>query len=97
MRISKVKSQLDEELSGNPFRGLADAAVDSIHLQWGWFVLFLGAGLIITTVVIQEKEKIQQSGYIRYFSELFNFQSSQKFYYLLGAILISTIILRMLF
>lgn len=97
MRISKVKSHLNEQLSGNPFRGLADAAVDSIHLQWGWFVLFLGAGLIITTVVIQEKEKIQQSGYIKYFSELFNFQSSKKFYYLLGAILISTIILRMLF
>lgn len=97
MRISKVKSKLNEDLVGNPFKKLADAAVDSIHLQWGWLMLLLGAGLILTTVVIQEKENIQRSGYIKYFSDVFNFQTSKKSYYFIGSILISIIILRMLF
>lgn len=57
----------------------------------------MGIGLIITTAAIQEKQNIQQSGYVKYFSDLFSFQSSKNSYYFLGAILISIIILRMLF
>ncbi len=47
MRIEDAKSSMDKELAGNPFRGLADVAMESIHLEWGWIFLFLGAGLIL--------------------------------------------------
>jgi hypothetical protein len=33
--IATLKSNADRELSGNPFRGLADAAMASVQLQWG--------------------------------------------------------------
>ncbi len=49
VRIEDAKSNIDTELSGNPFRGLADVAVDSIHLDWGWIILFLGVGLILNS------------------------------------------------
>lgn len=45
--ISEVKSAMDADLQGNPFRGLADAAMSSVQMQWGWVVLFAGAGLIL--------------------------------------------------
>lgn len=49
MRIEDAKSNMDRELAGNPFRGLADVAMESIHLEWGWIFLFVGAGLILNT------------------------------------------------
>ena len=49
MRIEDAKSSMDRELAGNPFRGLADVAMESIHLEWGWIFLFVGAGLILNT------------------------------------------------
>jgi hypothetical protein len=44
--LSDLKSQVATELADNPFRGLADMAVNSVQLQWGWAVLMLGAGLV---------------------------------------------------
>jgi hypothetical protein len=41
-----MKAQMDDQLTGNPFRGLADMAYNSIQMQWGWAVLLLGAGLV---------------------------------------------------
>lgn len=35
------------ELEGNPFAGLAETAMGSVQLQWGWIVLAAGAGLMI--------------------------------------------------
>ncbi|MBA4161688.1 MAG: hypothetical protein C0515_06360 [Novosphingobium sp.] len=44
--MSEMKSKMDSELAGNPFRGLAEAAMSSVQLQWGWVVLLAGAGLL---------------------------------------------------
>lgn len=44
-KMSEAKSSMEAELAGNPFRGLAEAAVGSVQLQWGWAVLLIGAGL----------------------------------------------------
>lgn len=52
--ISQTKADIDLELAGNPYRGLADVAMQSIQLQWGWAVLIVGAGLIITSAGIKE-------------------------------------------
>lgn len=45
--FSKVKAEIDSGLQGNPFRGLADAAIESMQMQWGWAVLAIGATLIL--------------------------------------------------
>lgn len=45
-RLSQMRAQMSE-LEGNPFAGMAKAAVGSVQLQWGWLVLAAGAGLLI--------------------------------------------------
>lgn len=45
--ISEAKSSLDTSLQGNMFRGLADAAISSIGLEWGWFFLIGGSTALI--------------------------------------------------
>ena len=45
--MAEMRSRMDEDLADNPFRGLAEAAVGSVQLQWGWAVLVLGAGLVV--------------------------------------------------
>lgn len=45
--MAGLRAKMGSELAGNPFRGLADAAVSSVQLRWGWAVLIIGAGLLI--------------------------------------------------
>jgi hypothetical protein len=45
--MTEMRSKMDSELADNPFRGLAEVAVSSVQLQWGWAVLVLGAALVI--------------------------------------------------
>jgi hypothetical protein len=49
--LGEMKRSMDVELAGNPFRGLADMAVQSVQLQWGWAVLIIGAGLMIASAI----------------------------------------------
>jgi predicted RNA-binding Zn-ribbon protein involved in translation (DUF1610 family) len=53
-KMSELKSQMDSDLAGNPFRGFADMAVQSIQLQWGWAVLVIGAVLVIAAAAVKE-------------------------------------------
>jgi hypothetical protein len=52
-RMSEVKAQMETQLSGNPFRGIADIALQSVQIQWGWAVLIVGAGLVIAAAAIK--------------------------------------------
>jgi hypothetical protein len=45
--LSELQTTLDTDLAGNPFRGLADLAVQAVQLQWGWILLMIGAVLLI--------------------------------------------------
>ena len=45
--LSDLRARLDTDLADNPFRGLAEAAMGSIQMQWGWAVLVLGAGMTV--------------------------------------------------
>ena len=56
-KLAETKSQMETQLAGNPFRGLADVAMQSVQLQWGWAVLVVGAGLVITSAALQPKTK----------------------------------------
>jgi hypothetical protein len=55
MKISDMKSQMESELAGNPFRGLADVAMQSVQLQWGWALLIVGAGLVIASAAMKDE------------------------------------------
>jgi hypothetical protein len=46
-RIADMKSQMDAQLAGNPFRGLGDAMMANVQLQWGWGLLVVGAILLL--------------------------------------------------
>ena len=54
--ISKAKADIESELSGNIFfRGLADLAIQSFQLQWGWALLVLGAALVIASAAMKDE------------------------------------------
>ena len=57
--ISKASSSLNNELAGNPFAGIAQAAFDSVGLGWGWILLISGAvALLITSCISVVNEKL---------------------------------------
>lgn len=45
--MTDARASMDTDLADNPFRGLAEAAIGSVQMQWGWAVLVLGAGVTI--------------------------------------------------
>jgi len=47
VRLSQMKDEMEAKLAGNPFGGLAEMAMQSVQLQWGWVVLVAGAGCVI--------------------------------------------------
>jgi hypothetical protein len=46
-KMSDARSQMETQLADNPFRGIADVAMQSVQLQWGWAVLVAGAVLLL--------------------------------------------------
>lgn len=48
-RIADVKQDMARDLAGNPFRGLANAAMSAVHLEWGWGLLIAGAVLLLVS------------------------------------------------
>lgn len=53
-KLGGMKAQMDRDLAGNPFRGLADVAVQSVQLQWGWAVLIVGAVILMIAAAMKE-------------------------------------------
>jgi membrane protease YdiL (CAAX protease family) len=53
-KMSQIKDHMESELAGNPFRGLADMAMQSVQLQVGWAFLIVGAGLVIASAAMEE-------------------------------------------
>lgn len=60
MRLSDFKSQLEDRLATNPlgnlepFKNLADTAMQSIQLQWGWALLMMGTILIFASAAVDD-------------------------------------------
>lgn len=54
-KMNEVKAQMTSELAGNPFRGIADAALQTVQIQWGWAVLVIGAILVLSAATIKEE------------------------------------------
>ena len=57
IRISEAKSELEASLEGNPFAGLATGLMNSIQIEWGWLVLYLGAAALVVSGIMARKEK----------------------------------------
>jgi len=54
MKMSDMKAKMGANLAGNPFKGLAEMAMQTVQLQWGWALLVVGAGLVIASAAIKE-------------------------------------------
>ena len=52
--MSQATRQIETELKDNPFRGLADLAVQSVQLQWGWAVLVIGIAFLIVVAAMKD-------------------------------------------
>ncbi len=55
IRMSQLRAQMQTELADNPFRGLADVAINSVQLQWGWAVLMLGGVLVVVGAAVHDR------------------------------------------
>jgi len=57
-QLSQMKAAMETKLAGNPFHELADAAMKSIQMQWGWAILIVGAiTLIVASFMEDELER----------------------------------------
>lgn len=54
-RVASVKAQLQSS-SNSPFGGLGELALNSVQVQWGLAVIFIGAVLVLTAAAIKESE-----------------------------------------
>lgn len=54
--VSEARANLESELAGNPFAGLAEGLLNTVQLQWGWVVLALGSILVIATSLAVQKQ-----------------------------------------
>jgi hypothetical protein len=55
LKLSEMKSQMTSDLHDNPFAGLADLAIQSVQIQWGFALLILGSVLVMAAAAIQAK------------------------------------------
>ncbi len=54
VRMAEATAKMEQELANNPFRGIADIAMQSVQIQWGWAVLVVGAALLIAAAAVRE-------------------------------------------
>ena len=54
IKLSEMKGKVNTDLSSNPFRGFANVAVESVQLEWGWAILFLGAGTLLLAALLPD-------------------------------------------
>lgn len=54
--LSDMRSSMSTDLADNPFRGLGEAMLQSVQLQWGWALLVLGSILLIAAGLMREAQ-----------------------------------------
>jgi hypothetical protein len=58
-RFAELKASIEEQMQTNPLMGIADLAVDSVQIQWGWALLGMGTLLLFTSAAISERRTQQ--------------------------------------
>lgn len=51
--LAETKAQVDTQLAGHPFKEVAAAGIESVHLEWGWAVLAVGALLVLIAAAVR--------------------------------------------
>ncbi len=54
-RIGELNDKVSDNLKGNPFRGLADVAVQSVQIKWGLAVVVVGAVLAVAAAGMRDE------------------------------------------
>jgi len=76
--LNTARAEMEKSLAGNPFKGLGDAFLSSIQVQWGWLPLVVGSFLIMASgLVAPEMLKEDQTPA--------PLASNRKAYHILGA------------
>ena len=52
-KLVALQEKMAMRLTGNPFSGLADKAVQSIQIRWGWALLVAGAFLLLASAALK--------------------------------------------
>lgn len=55
-KMSAAKAEFSADMAGNPFAGIGEAMFSTVQLQWGWGLLFIGAGLLLAAAIIPRTE-----------------------------------------
>ena len=56
IKLAFATRSLNRSLEGNPFRGFADTALQSVKLEWAWFLLIIGSVLLLLVPKIKINE-----------------------------------------
>lgn len=63
--MSQTRNEMESQLAGNPFRELAEVAMQSVQLQWGWAILVIGAVLIIGSAAMKRDSQATSASELR--------------------------------
>jgi len=58
--MSDLKEDMNKELMDNPFKGVADAFIGAVEIQWGWPFLVIGAVLLIFSALMMRNVDLHQ-------------------------------------
>lgn len=62
-RLNSIRDEMHADLKDNPFGGLAEAAMQSVQIQWGWILLIGGAvTLMIAAWNCFKEEQLVEAG-----------------------------------
>tara|TARA_Y100001956_G_scaffold54569_1_gene53513 strand:+ start:38 stop:1621 length:1584 start_codon:yes stop_codon:yes gene_type:complete len=55
-RIQNIKSDLANQLTGNPFADIAHTMIGSMEIMWGWILLIFGVSLMLLSSILKDKD-----------------------------------------
>tara|TARA_R110002096_G_scaffold163409_1_gene330980 strand:- start:22 stop:468 length:447 start_codon:yes stop_codon:yes gene_type:complete len=58
-KISEMKAKYIEDVGDNPFAGIGRMALETVKLDWGWGLLFLGVILVGISAYLEDKPRNQ--------------------------------------
>src|ERR1044071_7928318 len=50
--LNTARAEMENSLAGNPFKGLGDAFLSSVQVQWGWLPLVVGSFLVMAAGLV---------------------------------------------
>jgi hypothetical protein len=59
--LTTARSEMEKSLANNPFRGIGDALLSSVQVQWGWLPLIVGA-FLVTAAGLLPHEMVKEDG-----------------------------------